>query len=465
MSRAKDKRDYTHMNIAQSGVYRIAGALVDSQANQIQRATASGNLSAGSQSLTLAFDGMLIFDNGVNGPYYLKDLYLAKDDGALLPLDSQTTAHITSAYNYTSFQRPAIALGSSHTDWLEDIDDDGLYDYLNVDLQVAVTQAGYYDLNAQLVDGHGDTIVWATLFNTHLSDVESVRLQFSGQAIGEHGVDGPYIVRDLSISKTDGSASEVFGVVHTTQAYPVSSFRKQVVYLPIVLNAYSGTPNLLQGTVTDNGTSVAGTEVLLRYYDGSTWSTYATASTDSGGKYQFTNLPNLGTDQSYYVRWYNNDSNPNRLSTWACSSISSSTTDPNAYRCSFDLDNIDLLSPSHGATVSLPHTFAWGKRAITTDDYEFNLADMNDLDPYWWTFPSLGYVGSYTLNGLPPDFVVGQPYGWWMWVYGPDGYGVSYYYHNVTFSSAGSSVGIQAVPISTRFSRGNIEVVAPPQSR
>jgi hypothetical protein len=245
--------------------------------------------------------------------------------------------------------------------------------------------------------------------------------------------------------------------------------RGGTVYLPVVLKNSDGTvlppAKVLSGVVTDRSIPVVGTEILLRYYDGSVWSTYATTTTGANGYYQFANLPNIGAEQSMYVRWNNTNYDPSRLWLWRCWYITSSNLDdPNAYQCNFDLENTELLSPNPGATVSLPYTFTWNRRAITTDSYELNLADMNSDDLWWWTDPPLGYVDNYTLNSLPAGFVPGQQYGWWLWVYGPGGYGVSYYYYTITFSNVGTGLEIQAMPAGHRAME-DMESFAPPISR
>jgi hypothetical protein len=231
--------------------------------------------------------------------------------------------------------------------------------------------------------------------------------------------------------------------------------QSSTVYLPILLKNSDGTvpptAKVLSGVVTDRGTPVVSTEILLRYYDGSVWSTYATTTTDANGYYQFSDLPSIGSEQSMYVRWNNTNYDSSRLWLSRCWYITSSNLDdPNAYQCSFDLENVELLSPDPGAIVSLPYTFTWNRRAITTDSYELNLADMSDDDPWWWTDPPLGYVGNYTLNSLPAGFVPGEQYSWWVWVYGPGGYGISYYYYTVSFSDAGIGSEVQAMPMAGR---------------
>ncbi len=123
------------------------------------------------------------------------------------------------------------------------------------------------------------------------------------------------------------------------------------VYLPVIRrNVGNTTPpptKILNGTVTDNGTPASGVQLLLRYHDGSNWSTYTATTTDSEGHYQFSNLPTLSGLQRYYVRWENGSGDPNHLVLWACNYITASTTDPSAYQCNFDLANIDLAVIGH----------------------------------------------------------------------------------------------------------------------
>jgi hypothetical protein len=129
---------------------------------------------------------------------------------------------------------------------------------------------------------------------------------------------------------------------------------------------------VLYGRITDQGVPVTGTEIWLRYYDGSSWSTYATTTTNANGDYQFSSLPGLSGDQKYYVRWPNRDEITNWLFEWLCWEISATTTDPSYFRCDFDIDGIDLLSPANSSTVAIPipQTFTWSKRATTSDSYQ-----------------------------------------------------------------------------------------------
>ncbi len=224
------------------------------------------------------------------------------------------------------------------------------------------------------------------------------------------------------------------------------------VYLPLILKNAGNSSTTPYGTITDQGSPVAGTTVLLRYYDGTSWSTYASTTTDASGKYQFSSVPTLSDTQGYYVRWDNTTNDNTRLLDWICFFITSNTPNFTQLQCSFDIQNIDMISPSSGATVSLPQTFSWQKRTTTSDNYEWNLMDTTNGSP-WWDTGQLGYNGSYTLNTLPNGFSINTQYGWHLWVYGDNGYGRAYYYRTVTFSNTGNRVEMKRTPTAAPLPR------------
>ena len=66
---------------------------------------------------------------------------------------------------------------------------------------------------------------------------------------------------------------------------------------------------------------------------------------------------------------------------------------------SFDIANVDLLSPAYGATVSLPATFTWQRRGLAGDTYRIFLFDLDTGDGALTR--DLGDTGSTTLTSLP----------------------------------------------------------------
>ena len=231
------------IDVSTDGEYLLSGGLVDSSGIVIEQTSTQASLVGGSQIMSLVFDGNLIGQHYVDGPYYLKDLALADETevGPVL-LGHRVDAYTTSFYAHTEFERPEILLTGNNSDTGVDTDGDGLYDYLAVDLEFDVVSPGTYDINARLVDSNGDEIVWATT-SASFSSTGIVQLQFDGLAIGEHGVNGPYVVTDLSIFQTTGgAASATFDNVHVTSAYHFWEFEgvvvQEVIFLPLILKNY-----------------------------------------------------------------------------------------------------------------------------------------------------------------------------------------------------------------------------------
>lgn len=202
-------------------------------------------------------------------------------------------------------------------------------------------------------------------------------------------------------------------------------------FLPLISRPQPG----ISGHVNENGLPAAGVSLELLFYNGFSWSTYATQTTDAGGNFKFTNVPALNPGQSYDVRYSNTSDTSGRLWVWWTRELTSYSPGDAVEIGDFDIADIALLSPVDGATVSLPYSFRWTPRPATpSDQYEFNLYDFDESGPYFFTDPPLGYVGSYTLGSLPEGFASGVPYGWEVWVYSPDGgSGISYELRLVTF--------------------------------
>jgi M6 family metalloprotease-like protein len=238
------------------------------------------------------------------------------------------------------------------------------------------------------------------------------------------------------------------------------------LFLPFIAKVYSP-PKGIYGRITQSGAPVAGVSLDLRFYNGSSWSTYATTSSSSDGRFAFTNAPSLANGQGYYVRYQNpGGTYAGRLWFWSTRVLTSYSAGSAVAIGDFDIADIPMVSPSHGATITLPYTFQWTRRPATpSDSYEFDLFDPADYNPYWWTNPSLGYVGSYTLNSLPAGFNPATQYGWDVWVYSPDGgMGGSYYYRSVTFSNAGLAPALKA-PIGPKQRHEDLQENHPPSPR
>jgi uncharacterized repeat protein (TIGR01451 family) len=208
------------------------------------------------------------------------------------------------------------------------------------------------------------------------------------------------------------------------------------LYLPSVLRPDPG----LYGTVTQDGLPAEGIPLDLRFFDGSNWYTVGQAVTNAAGHYHFANVTSLAAGQRYYVLFRNPSQVPGRLWLYGTRTLTQYTGGSAMALEDFDIADIALGNPANEDVVTLPYRFTWTPRPATPgDSYEFNLFDPFDNDPYAYT-PPLGYVGGYTLYGLPEGFDIEEYYVWDMWLYSPaGGYGISLEARWVAFWNEGLS--------------------------
>jgi hypothetical protein len=437
------------VTVNETGHFDLRGSLADSGGNRIDSVLFSSRLygadpmTPGYYNFTLTFNGQALFEYGEPGPYWLTGLELLDTTAQDLLVDSKTNFYQTAAYSLTQFEQP-LATVQSASEWTFDADSDHKIDYFYVDLGVYVAQAGDYTVNGRLVNAEGAEAAWGSgsFYASAPGDVPAT-LVFAGWDIGRSQVDGPYTLTDVTISNLSYGTSVYLENVYTTQPYSFTDFEEgfRYIYLPSVRD---GRPPVylerISGVVTQAGVPVAGTEVFLEYYDNTGWVVIDSVYTNASGVYEFTqNLPVVDPGEYLYVYWGNFEVDPSRLSYWNCFAIDYMAASQLETSCDFDVNNVELTSPAEGAAVNLPYTFNWQLRGVPTDSYEFDLADQSNYYVYWWS-PLLGYVDNYTLTSLPSGFMTATPYSWWIWIWGENGYGSSYYSRTVSFNNTGSLV-------------------------
>jgi hypothetical protein len=196
----------------------------------------------------------------------------------------------------------------------------------------------------------------------------------------------------------------------------------------------------IHGHVTYGGAAVPGIQLALRVYDDSSESTVGTTYTNADGSYLFTGIPSLAPGETYYVRYGPNYTDNRYVTVWYGPDITWYMAGTSVAGGDLDIANVSLTSPASGSTLPLPVTFGWQRRNVTTDTYRWILFDPNNPAVAWAT-GDLGYVGQFTLTNLPQGAQYWKAYGWYLMVYsGPDSFGLSYYYREITFS--GSTSGL-----------------------
>jgi len=225
-----------NVNIVTTETYTVEGALYDSNGSEISENENSTYLDTGEHSVILNFNGYTIFKHKVAGPY-LVNLKLKDKEGNLL----DTKNHTTLAYNYTNFQH-LVALTGYYSDYGTDINNDGIFDFLTIDVGVFMAKPGYCFIKARLMDVNGEEIVWAE--NTTWLDAgeQIIQLHFNGTTIYEHGVDGPYYLRDVYVYHTgDPTQSDYVYETYTTKAYSYLDFGEKQPPIANANGPYTGT--------------------------------------------------------------------------------------------------------------------------------------------------------------------------------------------------------------------------------
>ena len=136
----------------------------------------------------------------------------------------------------------ALAFGGAFSDSGEDENGDGLYESLVIRVGVQISLTGDYQLSGALLDLYGAQIATAQLTTTLPAGAGFVELRFDGAPIGGHGVDGPYALTELTLSRA--AASTALQEAYRTYAYRAGQFAS-----PLYFN---GLPdqNILPGTAS-----------------------------------------------------------------------------------------------------------------------------------------------------------------------------------------------------------------------
>jgi hypothetical protein len=171
------------------------------------------------------------------GPYTLQEVVLLDGDGALIDAmaDAYTTQQVVRAEQVTHIVGPSDAgevgmlsvISGTYSDAGVDLDSDGLYDLLRVNVPLVVDEAGSYRVEGWLGKGGGTLIAWTTSDPVTLTvGTHTVPLEYSGLAINAHSVDGPYTLTALKLLRGTGyQVLDEENVAYTTaSAYPHHNF-------------------------------------------------------------------------------------------------------------------------------------------------------------------------------------------------------------------------------------------------
>jgi hypothetical protein len=135
---------------------------------------------------------------GVNGPYQVEEVrFLIVTPEDMVPADIRYDLGATAAYDLSRFQHDRLRLSGNGSAAGIDFNGNGLYDQLNITVEVLADFAGVYSYSASLRDVNGKELGFRASSRFLSAGANQLTFSFPGSAIGLNGVDGPYYLSDL----------------------------------------------------------------------------------------------------------------------------------------------------------------------------------------------------------------------------------------------------------------------------
>jgi hypothetical protein len=208
------------VNVQTPGTYSFDVQLQSSNHNVIQGG-ATANLSAGIQSVTVAFPNSSLFGLGVDGPYERMNATLVQTDsfGNTLLADAKADAGPAAPYTLVSVAPPLYFTGQISATGV--ITGSGpSFDLLRVQAGVNSANADTCSWGGRLTDSAGNRVDNATGSGSIAAGANSITLDFNGLKIAQ-SAGGPYTVSQLSILCSSSRATSPSFII---QGFPASQF-------------------------------------------------------------------------------------------------------------------------------------------------------------------------------------------------------------------------------------------------
>ncbi len=214
-------------DVTKAGTFLVEGTLTNQVSQDFVFTETLMTLTTGSQTLTLDFLGKKIHGQRMNGPYQVE--VKVKEPSTFKMLDRVKLGQVTAAYKFTDFEplggvRPISLTGNSSDEGV-DINGNGLFDQLHVDVELELTTTDFYEWSARLVDANNIEMGFDSRSATLNAGKATINFVFDGNLIGKNCVNGPYFVKGLLIHGHQSGVNLVsFKVAKTQNVYGVRQF-------------------------------------------------------------------------------------------------------------------------------------------------------------------------------------------------------------------------------------------------
>ncbi len=217
------------VNVTAAGTFKIkVSGLYDSESNTIDVSNQnSTTLDTGVQVVYVSLDGTSIFESKLN-PVNVSRITLYDESDALL--DSLSDISLSGGYFFGAFGLLPASLTETIYDEGVDTDGDGYYDYLNLGVEVNVTAAGTYTVDAGGIYDASYNYVSVQTKNTSYLDVgiHVVYLELDGTEIYAESVNPTSIAGILLYDESNTTLGEVNDLTLPT-SYIYDQFQRPIV--------------------------------------------------------------------------------------------------------------------------------------------------------------------------------------------------------------------------------------------
>jgi len=220
------------LSIVESDHYSVIAWLADDLGTELAWARAEADLGPGGTTLQLVFDGPALKQAGVAQPFVVSraELYYRVGKHSVLADSAQNV--LTTGHGSSAFKPPAATLAGVSAELPVDSDFDGLYNRLDITVDLDTYAAGEYEVSAQL---RGATLALAGSQTVVVADgVASAQatLGFDGSSVFFNREDGPFHVTSLQVREVStGLKLDFQADAWTTAAFPFISFQHSGVVI------------------------------------------------------------------------------------------------------------------------------------------------------------------------------------------------------------------------------------------
>ncbi|MFX1283575.1 MAG: hypothetical protein ACFFB5_07965 [Promethearchaeota archaeon] len=360
--------------VTKIGYYHV-GAWLDIASNYVNIDYASNSSHftiIGTYWLQLRFEGDKFFRSGVNGLVKFDDLELYGGD-PWADLDNNNSATF-GPYIFTDFDPPKARLTGIYSDHVEETNGNGLWDELQIFVEVEINETGKYAMQGRL----RNPITKETYYVT--TDTQQILNAGTHQFI--LAFPGEWIFSQLTITTYTLEYVEIYEVDDYDNLVKQWDYREDNFVTDLVYNSddFERPPAYFTGDHFDSG-----------------------VDTDADGKYNYIELKievEINTPGKYYVygRIYaiEGDYGVTVSSEWL-------TLDKGQYNLTFQIDRYWVFNQPDGDTFYLSYKYIEqedsGQCDYSEEDYYFlNIYHHDDFDP-----PGIALTGNFYDYGVDDD--------------------------------------------------------------